>query len=140
MLVQDSIDTQLISKSKSLFDSYPKNNRKTFINFKLPDFNKKHSREQMEAPALDATIGLFIKTDKELAKALFEPRITGNCLSIFNSNGTIRKCQKPKILQELLLKSLDYSKYIAIVDMSLLWRLSTPSSFDRKKGDGTVYI
>ena len=37
-LVQDSIDTQLIWKSKSLFDPYPKNNRETFVKFKLPNF------------------------------------------------------------------------------------------------------
>ena len=36
------------------------------------------------------------------------------------------------------LKSVDYSKYIAIVDMRL-WRLSTPHSTDRERGDGTVY-
>ena len=37
------------------------------------------------------------------------------------------------------LKGIDYSKYIEIVDMGLLWRLPTPSSADREKGDGTVY-
>lgn len=48
----------------------------------------------MESSASVATIHLFIKSDQELAKTIFEHRITGNCLSIFNSNGTIRKCQK----------------------------------------------
>ena len=32
-----------------------------------------------------------------------------------------------------------YSKCIAIVDMGLLWRLSSPSSADREKSDGIVY-
>ena len=36
------------------------------------------------------------------------------------------------------LKSVDYSKYIAIVDMRLLRRLPTSSSVDRVRGDGTV--
>ena len=93
----------------------------------------------METSALVATIDLFIKRDQELAKTIFEHRITENCLSIFNSNGTIRKCQKSKILQEMHLKSVYYSKYFAIVDMGLLWRLSAPSSADREKGNGTVY-
>ena len=48
----------------------------------------------MESSASVATIDLFIKSDQELAKTIFEHKITGNCLSIFNSNGTIRKCQK----------------------------------------------
>ena len=139
VLAQDSINTRLISKSKSLFDPYPKNNQKTFVNLKFPHLNKKHSQEEMETSALVATIDLFIKRDQELAKTIFEHRITENCLSIFNSNGPIRKCQKSKILQEMHLKSVYYSKCIAVVDMALLWRLSTPSSAEREKDDGTVY-
>ena len=37
------------------------------------------------------------------------------------------------------LKSADYCKYIAILDMGLLWRLSAPSTADREKDDVTVY-
>ena len=65
-------------------------------------------------------------------------RITGNCLSILYSNVTIKKCQKSKILQEMHLKSLDYSKYIAIAVMELLSRLSTLTSAIRGKDDGSV--
>ena len=39
-LVQDSINTRLVSKS---IDPYPKNNRKTFVNLIFPHVNKKHS-------------------------------------------------------------------------------------------------
>ena len=115
-LVQDSVNTRLISRSKLLFDPYPNNNQKTIVNFKLPDFNKNHSQEEMGA--LVATN--LSKLIRSQLRQYLEHRITGNCLSIFNSNGTIRKCQKPKILQEMHLKSVDYSKYIAIVDMGLL--------------------
>ena len=137
-LVQDSINNQLIFKSKSLFDPYPKNYRKTFVNLKFLNLNKKRSQEEMETSVLVATIDLFIKRNQELAKTIFEHRITENCLSIINSNGTIRKCQKSKILQEMHLKIVYYSKYIANVDMGLLWRLSAPSSAEIEKGDGTV--
>ena len=44
--------------------------------------------------------------------------------------------QKSKILQEMHLKSVYYSKYIVTVDIGLLWRLSAPSLADREKGDG----
>ena len=37
------------------------------------------------------------------------------------------------------LKIVYYSKYIANVDVGLLWRLSAPSSAEIEKGDGTVY-
>ena len=48
----DSVNTQLILKFKSLFDPYLKNKRKTFVNFKFPELNKKHSQEEMETSAL----------------------------------------------------------------------------------------
>ena len=60
-LVEDSINTRLISKSKFLFDPYPKNNRKAFANLKFPHLDKKHSQEKMETSALVAKIYLFIK-------------------------------------------------------------------------------
>ena len=47
--------------------------------------------------------------------------------------------KKSKILQKMHLKSVDYSKYITVVDMGLLWRLSTPSPADRGKGNRIVY-
>ena len=65
----------------------------------------------MENSALVAIIDFFTKTNEELAKGIFEHRITENFLSILNSSGAIIKCQKPKILQEMRLKSADYSKY-----------------------------
>ena len=39
----------------------------------------------------------------------------------------------------MYLKSVDCSKYIATINMRVLWRLSIPSSADIKRGDGTVY-
>ena len=135
-LVQNSIITQLSAKSKSLFYPYSKNNWKTL---KFPDLNKKHLQEEKKISALVGTIDLFIKSDQEFGKTIFEHRITENLLFIFNSNGTITKCQKSKILQKIHLKSVSYSEYIAIVDMGLLWRLPAPFSADREKGEGTVY-
>lgn len=38
------------------------------------------------------------------------------------------------------LKSVDYSKCSTIVDMGLLWQLSTPYLANREKDDGTFYI
>ena len=64
-LVLDSINTRLISKSKSLFDPYPKYNPKRFVNLKFPHLNKKHLQEEIENAALVATIDLSIKRDQE---------------------------------------------------------------------------
>ena len=80
-LVQVTVITRLISISTLLIDSFPKKKQKIFINFKLPDFSKKRSQDNMETSALVATIGLFIKTGQELAKTTFEQRIIGNLYS-----------------------------------------------------------
>ena len=132
-LLKDSINTQLISKSRPLFDPYPKNNRKTFVNFKLPDINKKHLRRDGNF-SFSCNYWLIYKTDQELTETISERRITGSCLSILKSSGTIRKCQKSKILQEMHLKSIDFFKCnIAVAEMGLLLGLSTPFSADRVK-------
>ena len=76
----------------------------------------------METSAFVARIGLFIKRGQELAKTIFAHRITESCLCIFNSNGTIRKCQKSKILQEMYLKV-----FITVVRFGPLWDPTLPN-------------
>ena len=93
----------------------------------------------MEIKALVATLDLVTKTDPELLRKVFDYRITENCLSIFNSNGSIRKCQKSKLIQAMELNPVSIRNYISIVDMGLIWRLATPSIADKDKNDGTCY-
>ena len=89
----------------------------------------------MESSAIVAAIDLFIKTNQELAKTIFKHSITGYCLTILNSNVSIRKSQKSKILHW---KSVNYYNYIAILDVELLWRLSTPSSINSNPRYGII--
>ena len=128
----------MFSKSKSIFDTFSKNKRKTFANFQISNKNETSNKE-MEAKALVATLDLIMKDNQELLRKVFEYRITENCLSIFNSNGSTRKCQKSKIVQEMEFKSLSLPTYITIVDMGLIWRLSTPSTADRENNNGACY-
>ena len=93
----------------------------------------------MQVKALVATLDLVTKTDPELLRKVFDYRITENCLSIFNSNGSIRKCQKSKLIQAMELNPVSIRNYISIVHMGLIWRLATPSIADRDKNDGTFY-
>ena len=86
----------------------------------------------MEVKALVAALDLVTKTD-ELLRKVFDYRITENRLSIFNSNGSIRKCQKSKLIQAMELNPVSIHNYISIVDMGLIWRLVTPSIADRDK-------
>eukprot|EP00112_Aurelia_sp_Birch-Aquarium-sp1_P023025 Seg6709.2 transcript_id=Seg6709.2/GoldUCD/mRNA.D3Y31 product="hypothetical protein" protein_id=Seg6709.2/GoldUCD/D3Y31 len=71
---------------------------------------------------------------------VMEHRVTEECLSIFNINGTMIKVQKSKLVEKLEFVSLNQiDKYTALVDMGFLWRLATPSMEDIEKNDGTHY-
>ena len=64
-------------------------------------------------------------------------RITTECLSLFNTNGTLIKNQKSKLLQTFSFLQLQYEQLLncaAIIDMGFIWRLCTPTTEDREKG------
>ena len=67
-------------------------------------------------------------------------RVTGECLSIFNANGTMRKIQKSKLQEKLTMTAIPYPDfYISIIDMGLIWRLTAPTPEDRENADGTKF-
>ena len=67
-------------------------------------------------------------------------RVTGECHSIFNINGTMVNIQKSKLVEKLKFVPLNQiNKYTALVDMGFLWRLAMPSKEDREKNDGSLY-
>ena len=73
----------------------------------------------MEVKPLVATLDLVTKTDPELLRKVFDHRITENRLSIFNSNGSIRKCQKSKLIQAMEQKPVSIPNYISSEDLRL---------------------
>ena len=78
----------------------------------------------------------------QLESAL-EWRITEECLSMYNVDGSMRKTSKSKLLQKFDLHPVAEKPrdHISLVDMGLIWRLATPSSEDREaiKRDGLQY-
>ena len=61
-------------------------------------------------------------------------RITEECLSLFNTNGTMVKVHKSKLVEKLnLIPFQTVDSYIALIDMGFIWRLATPSPEDREK-------
>lgn len=67
-------------------------------------------------------------------------RVTPECLSIFNANGTFRKSQKSKLLQKLAMPvTPEPEVYTSVIDMGLIWRLAVPTTEDREKRDGTKF-
>ena len=66
-------------------------------------------------------------------------RITEECLTLFNVNGSFRKTQKSKLLQKLVQEPIAVPSYTALVDMGMIWRLASPTMDDREKPDGSYY-
>ena len=78
----------------------------------------------------------------QLESAL-ERRVTQECLSLYNVDGSMRKTVKSKLL-ELFKLDPEIEKprdHISLVDMGLIWRLATPTPEDRETGkrDGSEY-
>ena len=92
-----------------------KSNRKTFL---TPASNDKDSAKKckttsMENNAMSNIISKFCGKNITLLDIL-QYRVTTECLSMFNTNGTMIKTQKSKLLQSLTFKQLDGCKCTAM--------------------------
>ena len=62
---------------------------------------------------------------------IMEYRITEECLSLFNNNGTMVKVQKSKLVEKLnLIPFQTVDSYIVLINMGFIWRLATLSPED----------
>ena len=118
-------------------------NRKTFLNDN--DDRKvsvaKCKTAQMENDVMSRAISEYCGNDVMLIDIL-ENRVTDECLAVLNTNGTMVKTQKSKLLQSIVFAPLDFTdlhNYTAVVDMGFFWRLCMPIAEDREKGDETKY-
>ena len=59
---------------------------------------------------------------------------------VFKANDTFQNVQKNKLIQKLNLLPIDARVYVAIVDMGMIWQISTPTREDQEKTDATIYI
>ena len=60
-------------------------------------------------------------------------------VSVFNANDTFPKVQKSKLIQKRNLVLVDPKVYVAIVDMGMIWWMSTPAREGQEKADPMVY-
>lgn len=78
----------------------------------------------------------------QLESAL-EGRVTEECLSLFNVDGSMRKTVKSKMLEVFTLEPVPEKphNHVSLVDMGMIWRLATPTPEDReaRKRDGSEY-
>ncbi len=94
----------------------------------------------MESKAMASVLGLVENSGVLKLEDVLQHRVTAECLSIFNVNGTMRKVQKSKLQEKLTMTPVpEPDVYTSIVDMGLIWHLATPTVEDREKGDGTKY-
>ena len=93
----------------------------------------------MALQAVISVLELVEKEERDAFNKIFHHRIAEHCLSIFNANGTMRKCQKSKLIDNLKFVEINPSQYTAIVDMGMIWRTAIPNNDERQKIDGTEY-
>ena len=97
---------------------------------------------QMEKSGL-ATLMDFAEKRKIIElEILVEKWVTEECLSMYNVDGSLRKTAKSKLLQSFTREpQLNPNEFTSLVDMGLIWRLTTPTSDDRdgKKRSGVEY-
>ena len=95
-------------------------------------------QEEMESRALASVVNL-VDVSGLLLPELMKHRVSEQCLTLFNANGTFRKIQKSKLLQKLALQPLDVNSYVALVDMGMMWHLASPTAEERVKSDGSPH-
>lgn len=132
------MDEHVYSKEKSLHDRIKRSSRLTFANApvnKATGEDLKVKQGEMESRALAAVVNLVDVSNLLSLSEVMKHRLTEECLTLFNVNGTFRKTQKSKLLQKLTQQPLDVQSYTALVDMGMIWRLASPTAEDREKGD-----
>jgi len=95
----------------------------------------------MENEAMSKIISDYCDSKVSLTDIL-QHRVTDECLSLFNTNGTMVKTQKSKFLQSLAFSPIspdEMPNYSAIIDMGFFWRYCIPSAEDQEKRDETKY-
>lgn len=145
-LVDDFFKDRMFSNRVAFDARVHKNKRCNFA--KPPNEGAKELTEQqkrianMEKTAIENVLNLMAsETRKVDLHEVMNHRVTEECLSIFNQNGTMVKSQKSKLLECMQFEPLCVETgYIAIVDMGMIWRLAAPTTEDRAKDNGEKYI
>ncbi|CAB3976667.1 Hypothetical predicted protein [Paramuricea clavata] len=139
--LKEFMDECVYSKEKSLYDRIKRHSRLTFAKAPTTKTGEvlKVKQGEMENRALASVVNLVDVSGLMMLSDVMKYRITEECLTLFNVNGTFRKTQKSKILQKLTQEPIDVSSYTALVDMGMIWRLASPTMEDREKNDGSTY-
>ena len=95
------LDQRIFSEKLKITDRPPKNKRLTFDNNKISKKGDKAiSQAQMEGAGLASVIELL----RQKKPDIFKNRVTEECLSIFNVDGSFRHTSKHKLLEHMNLQ------------------------------------
>ena len=94
--------------------------------------------------ALAMVIILAEKNDLIALESVLVKRISEECPTMFNADGSMRKTAKSKLLQSFSRQPVLEvpSAYGSLVDIGIIWRLASPASddHDAKTRNGTDYL
>ena len=97
-----------------------KSKKKTFLSKNVRKISDSSCKTvKMENEAMSKIISDYCDSNAKLPDIL-QYRVTDECLSIFNTNGTMVKTQKSKLLQSFTfspIESTNLLDYTAIIDM-----------------------
>ena len=139
----DILKNRVFSKNLNLKDTLSRNNRLNLASTPVQVASKISNVDQMEKNGLATLMDFAEKNSLIDLETFLEGRITEECLSLYNVDGSMRKTAKSKVLQGFVRKQHDggLQSCISFVDMGLIWRLATPTTEDRdiKKRCGAEY-
>ena len=140
------LQERVFSKQSSIRDTISRNKRINFtndFNSKAPGDTMKQKANLMESNGLVAIFNLAEKNKLIDLATILQNRVTEECLSVYNVDGSMRKTKKSKLLEKFLLTPvLEVPReYASLIDMGYIWRLATPTPEDKESihRDGLDY-
>ena len=142
---RDILEKRVFSKQESMKATIHRNKRLNLPSKQICEPSGIYiNATQMEKYGLAALMDFAENRGMISLEMLLERRVTEECLSMYNVDGSMRKTAKSKLLQSFSRNAVTEKpyEYASLVDIGLIWRLSTPTSEDReaKKRNGSEYL
>ena len=133
--LETHLQERVYSKTKSIHAKMKKMNRKTFATTASSQpaaGDKKMKIAEIEQAALKSVINLVDRSEAVELDTLLDNRVTEECITLFNPDGTFRKNSKCQLITNLNMEAIEIEgPYTAIVDMGMVWRLALPKKNEK---------
>ena len=134
-LRQTILHERVFTKTRSLTATIHRNKRRNFASDQIcVHSGASMNVALMERSGMVALVDLAESVGMVKLESALEGRVTEECLSVFNVDGSMRKTCKSKLLQLFSMEPVTEitQGYTSLVDMGLIWRLATPTPEDRE--------